>query len=252
MRSGRAGAPRGLRVAVGVEAERLGVAPHEDGERVEGEQDRHAEDHVGPAPAEPAHHDVGDRRQREGAEAAARAGQPDREAAAPREPLRHGGVARHVGGGHPERGHEAVAHVGLPQRAHAAHRDEPEAQQDAADRDDHARPPAIGEPARDEGEDRVGERVEREDPGEAGPAPAELVDEGGEEDAEGVLGAVGHEEDQEGARHHDPAVEETGPPRPIAGANDGHRRRAAPRIAPCPGWAAASRWARCSRCGRCG
>ena len=71
----RGAARSGPRVAVGAEAERLGIAPHEDGERVEGEDDRDAEDDVGPAPAEPAHHDVGDRRQREGAEAAARAGQ---------------------------------------------------------------------------------------------------------------------------------------------------------------------------------
>src|SRR4029453_14843826 len=48
----------------------------------------------------------------------------------------------------------------------------------------------------------------RERAGEAGAAPVELREEGGEEHAERVLGAVGEQQDDEGAADDDPAVVE--------------------------------------------
>jgi hypothetical protein len=221
------GCPRGP-VAVGSEADALRIPPHQDREGVQGQEDRGPEDHVRPPPAEPAHQEVGDRRQHERPEAAARAGQPHREAAPAREPPDHGRMARHVRGGHAERGDGAVEHVGLPEGADPAHRHEARPEQRAADPDDGARSPAIGEPARHQGEARVDRRVEGEDPREARAAPTELVHEGGEEDAERVLGPVGHEQDEKRGRHHRPAVEDTpgsrpGSARPGAGTSGRHR-----------------------------
>ena len=105
----------------------------------------------------------------------------------------------------------------MPGLAHAAHRDPADAEEGAADGDDRARPPAVGEPARDEREGGVDEGVEGEDAGEAGAAPAELVEHRREEDAEGVLGAIGHEEDDEGAADDHPSIEERPARGPVSG-----------------------------------
>src|SRR5437667_74935 len=81
------------------------------------------------------------------------------------------------------------------------------AQEDPTGGDHDARAPEVGESPGRKAEDAVGEGVDGERAGEARAAPAELLEEGAEEDAERVLGTVGDEEDEERARDDDPAVE---------------------------------------------
>src|SRR5439155_2589190 len=93
------------------------------------------------------------------------------------------------------------------------------AEEEPAGGDHDARTPDVGEPPGGEAEDAVAERVERERAGETRAAPAELLEEGAEEDAERVLRAVGDEEDEERAPDDDPAVEDSQrvDPRPFGG-----------------------------------
>ena len=93
---------------------------------------------------------------------------------------------------------------------HQRHAGQRRAEEDAARGDHHAGPAAIGHATGEEAEHAVREGVERERARQAGPRPAELVEERREEHAERVLSAVGDEEDQEGAGDDDPAIERPG------------------------------------------
>jgi len=53
--------------------------------------------------------------------------------------------------------------------------------------------------------------VDRYGPRDQGPAPAELLLDGLEEDPEGILGAVGYGTDEEGGPYYPPAIKK--PPR---------------------------------------
>src|SRR5207247_2445360 len=137
----------------------------------------------------------GQRRQREGADARAARGEADGETAPCDEPLHDRRVARHVRRAHAERSHEAVENVRLPQLGDERHASERHAQEKPAGGDHDPRAPEVGEPPGGEAEDAVGEGVDGKRAREARAAPAELPEERVEEDAEGVLGAVGDEED---------------------------------------------------------
>src|SRR5712664_1148926 len=128
-----------------------------------------------------------------------------RQPAALDEPLHDGRVARDVRGPHAERRDAAVEQIGLPELGHERHAGERRAQEQPARADDDARAPEISEPPRGEAEDAVERRVEGERARQGGPAPAELLEQRREENAERVLGAVREEEDEERAPDDDPA-----------------------------------------------
>src|SRR5437867_6177971 len=88
------------------------------------------------------------------------------------------------------------------------HGGERAAQEDGTRGDDRARTPPIGQPAGGKADDAIAERVEREHARDAGAAPAELVEQRGEEDAETVLGPVSSEEHDEGGGDDSPAVKD--------------------------------------------
>src|SRR5438445_626120 len=123
------------------------------------------------------------------------------------EPFHDRRVAWHVRGGHAERRHETVEQVRLPELGDERHAGERRTEEDPTGGDHDARAPEVGESPGRKAEDAVGEGVDGERAGEARAAPAELLEEGAEEDAERVLGTVGDEEDEERARDDDPAVE---------------------------------------------
>src|SRR5437016_6577791 len=193
---------------VGGEAEALGVAPHHLSHEVHEDEDPDAEDDVCRPPADRGHQELGQRRQREGADARAARGEADGETAPGDEPLHDRRVARHVRRAHAERSHEAVENVWLPQLGDERHAGERHAQEKPAGGDHDPRAPEVGEPPGGEADDAVGEGVDGKRAREARAAPAELPEERVEEDPERVLGAVGDEEDEERASDDDPAVED--------------------------------------------
>src|SRR5438132_1356896 len=193
---------------VGGEAEALGVAPHHLSHEVHEDEDPDAEDDVGRPPADRGHQELGQRRQREGADARAARGEADGETAPGDEPLHDRRVARHVRRAHAERSHEAVENVRLPQLGDERHAGERHAQEKPAGGDHDPRAPEVGEPPGGEAEDAVGDGVDGKRAREARAAPAELPEERVEEDPERVLGAVGDEEDEERASDDEPAVED--------------------------------------------
>src|SRR5439155_770560 len=159
------------------------------------------------ADAERRHQELGHGWQHDGPDARAARREADRDAAPRDEPFHDRRVAWHVRGGHAERRHETVQQVRLPELGDERHAGERRTEEDPTGGDHDARAPEVGESPGRKAEDAVGEGVDGERAGEARAAPAELLEEGAEEDAERVLGTVGDEEDEERARDDDPAVE---------------------------------------------
>ena len=209
-----------------MKAEALGVTSHHLGREGQEDGDPDPEDDVRRPPADSGDEELGQGRQREGADARAARGEADGQAAPRDEPFHDRRVARHVRGAHAQRCHEAVEQVRLPELGDERHAGERRAEEEPAGGDHDARTPDVGEPPGGEAEDAVAERVERERAGETRAAPAELLEEGAEEDAERVLRAVGDEEDEERAPDDDPAVEDSQrvDPRPFGGGVRPRRR----------------------------
>src|SRR6266478_6029206 len=110
-----------VNVAPSIQNAGVRIAPHHLSHEVHEDEDPDAEHDVCRPPADRGHQELGQRRQREGADARAARGEADGETAPGDEPLHDRRVARHVRRAHAERSHEAVENVRLPQLGDERH-----------------------------------------------------------------------------------------------------------------------------------